>query len=102
MVQLCNHNLVPRPPVPAQCARNMKRQGCHIIPKDYFLGRAIEEISKSPASPRDHLISFLTSRKLPARIGVVAEKVLAHRIHDLSRYLSSSRTIEVGHGLAGM
>src|ERR1044071_7436843 len=100
VIEVSHDNLVTRAPGATQSARDMERNGRHVVAKSDFSGRGVEKVSHGCARISDAGIRLDARRVVPMSVGVVMIKVIGHCLGHWARDLSTAGSIEVANWLA--
>src|SRR5262245_41753143 len=95
VIQLRQHNLVPRLTIASKSASEMKRKRRHVCSENDFVRGGVQKIGQSLAGRSDDCVGLNAAGKGPTGVGVVVQEVIAHRVGHANRNLRSAGTIKV-------
>jgi len=97
VVELGHDQLVARLPATPQGAAEVEGQRGHVLAEDHLLRRAAQQVGQGLAGLGQGCVGLDAGGVGPVRVGVVAQQVVAHRVHHGGGHLGPPRSVEVGH-----
>ena len=95
MIQFRDHHFIARPPLPADAPRGVKRDRGHVIAKDDFARRGVEQIGERFARLRQGGVGLGAGRIIPVRVGVVVKEIIRNGVGNRPGHLRSSRAVKI-------